>query len=87
MPRGAAASRRPDLQASARVWSQGLAEVLAPRIGPQAARAVTTFIDGALLHALVDGRPPDTTELAAALAALTGPPLEPHDQEQAAQRR
>lgn len=66
-----AATRHPELRPLARVWSEGLAEVLAPHTGPAAARAVAMFLDGALLHALASDTTPTAADLAAAIRALT----------------
>ncbi|MEU4837998.1 TetR/AcrR family transcriptional regulator [Nocardia testacea] len=67
-----AAARLPELRAPARVWFDGLVEILTPHIGPVAARAVAIYLDGALLHALTTESAPDAGALTAPIAALTG---------------
>lgn len=74
-----AAARLPELRAPARVWFDGLVEILTPRIGPVAARAVATYLDGVLLHALTTESPPDAGALTAPIAALTGLAPQPPD--------
>jgi TetR/AcrR family transcriptional regulator, regulator of biofilm formation and stress response len=65
-----AASHRPELRPLARVWSDGLVDVLARHVNRDAARAMTVFIDGALLHALIAEEPLSTEALTEALAKL-----------------
>lgn len=71
-----AAARLPELRPLARVWFDGLVDALAPHTGAVAARAIATYLDGALLHALTAERVPDTAALTAPIAALTGLPPE-----------
>ena len=66
-----AATRLPELRPLARVWFDGLVDILTPRTGPAAARAITIFLDGTLLHALTTGAALDTAALTAPIAALT----------------
>ncbi|GAB2963868.1 hypothetical protein GCM10027280_60980 [Micromonospora polyrhachis] len=65
-----AAAHRPELRPMARVWFDGLVEILEPHTTtPAAAQAAAVFIDGVLLRALND-TPLDTPTITAALAAL-----------------
>ncbi|WP_459546512.1 TetR/AcrR family transcriptional regulator [Nocardia sp. X0981] len=66
-----AATRRPELRPLARVWFEGLIEVLTPHTGPAAARAIAAYLDGALLHALASDSPPAVADLAGPIRALT----------------
>ena len=65
-----AASHRPELRPLARLWSKGVADILARHVHRDAARAMTVFIDGALLHALITDEPLSTEVLTDALAKL-----------------
>jgi TetR/AcrR family transcriptional regulator, regulator of biofilm formation and stress response len=65
-----AATHRPELRRLARLWPEGLVDVLEPRIGRQAADAVVVFLDGATLHALITGNPLSSDALADAIAKL-----------------
>ncbi|MET8795172.1 TetR family transcriptional regulator [Nocardia sp. NPDC004568] len=67
-----AAARLPELRPPARVWFDGLVEILTPHAGPVAARAVAIYLDGTLLHALTIGTVLDAGALTAPIAALTG---------------
>ncbi|BBX72701.1 DNA-binding transcriptional regulator [Mycobacterium shinjukuense] len=67
-----AATHRPELQPLARLWPDGLAALLAPRVGRRAAEAVTVFLDGAMLHALITGTPLGADALADAIGRLVG---------------
>ncbi|MEV1249266.1 TetR family transcriptional regulator [Nonomuraea sp. NPDC049750] len=67
-----AASHRPELRPAARLWFDGLTDLLAPRTGQATAQAIAAFIDGVLLHALIHDRPLDTSTLTTALSALIG---------------
>lgn len=64
------ASHRPELRPLARVWSEGLADILSVYMSQEAAMAVTMFIDGALIHALIAEELPDTAVLTAAIEKL-----------------
>ncbi|WP_280388130.1 TetR/AcrR family transcriptional regulator [Nocardia wallacei] len=66
----AAAAHRPELRPLARLWSDGLGEVLAPRVGPRAARAIAVYLDGILVHALVTDDPVDIDTLTAGVTAI-----------------
>ena len=65
-----AAAYRPELQRLAQLWPQGLVALLEPRVGRQAAEAVTVFLDGATLHSLISGTPLHTDALADAISRL-----------------
>ncbi|MEU1981596.1 TetR family transcriptional regulator [Nocardia sp. NPDC019395] len=65
-----AATRHPELRPLARVWFEGLVEILTPHTGPTAARAIAVYLDGTLLHALSSDSTLDTTALTAPIAAL-----------------
>lgn len=65
-----AATRHPELRPLARVWFDGLVDVLTPHISPTAARAIAMYLDGVLLHAQSGDTEIDTTSLTAPLAAL-----------------
>ncbi|MEV6160150.1 TetR family transcriptional regulator [Nonomuraea sp. NPDC052129] len=65
-----AASHRPELRPAARLWFDGLTDLLAPRTGQATAQAIAAFIDGVLLHALIHDQPLDTATLTTALSAL-----------------
>jgi DNA-binding transcriptional regulator YbjK len=65
-----AASHRPELRPLARLWSDGLIKILEPHTGRRAAHALTVFIDGALLHALITGEPMSTEALTDGIARL-----------------
>ncbi|MGW5381651.1 TetR/AcrR family transcriptional regulator [Nocardia sp. NPDC003963] len=67
-----AAARLPELRPPARVWFDGLVDILTPHTGPDAARAIAIYLEGSLLHALTTGSAPDTADLIAPIAALTG---------------
>ncbi|MEU0568736.1 TetR family transcriptional regulator [Nonomuraea sp. NPDC005983] len=69
-----AAAHRPELRPLAHVWFDGLVEILSAHASPDAARAATIFIDGALLFALTHDQPLDAAALATSLAALLNPP-------------
>ncbi|WP_157120461.1 hypothetical protein [Nocardia fusca] len=56
----------------ARVWFDGLVDILTPHTGPVAARAVAIYLDGALLHALTAEAALDAAALTAPIAVLTG---------------
>ncbi|CAM4278576.1 transcriptional regulator BetI [Mycobacterium basiliense] len=66
-----AASHRPELQSLAQLWSQGLISLLEPHIGPRAAQAVTIFLDGATVHALITDTPLSIDALIDAIARLS----------------
>ncbi|MET7464686.1 TetR family transcriptional regulator [Nonomuraea sp. NPDC005501] len=68
----AAAAHRPELRPLARLWIDGLTAVLAGRADARAARAAAMFVDGALLHCLIDDEPLDAGWLERSLAALLG---------------
>lgn len=65
-----AASHQPELQTLAQLWPEGLVTLLEPRIGRRAAEAVTVFLDGATLHALITGQPLGIDALSDAIARL-----------------
>jgi DNA-binding transcriptional regulator YbjK len=65
-----AASHRPELRRLAQLWPEGLVGLLEPRVGPRAAEAVTVFLDGATLHSLITGAPPDTDAVTDAITRL-----------------
>lgn len=65
-----AAGHRPELRPLARLWSDGVIDVLARHVGHDAAHAMTVFIDGALLHALITAEPLNVETLTAALTKL-----------------
>ncbi|GAA2384946.1 TetR family transcriptional regulator [Dactylosporangium salmoneum] len=67
-----AAARRPQLRPLARAWLDGMHEILAPRVGARAARAISALVDGAMLQSVVTGDPIDQAALAEAIEALTG---------------
>lgn len=68
-----AATHQPELQRLARLWPEGLVDLLEPRIGRQAADAVTVFFDGAMLHSLVTGTPLNTDALTDTITRLVEP--------------
>lgn len=65
-----AAARHPELRTLARVWFDGLVDILTPHTGRPAARAIAMYLDGVLLHALSSDSPVDTAALTAPLTAL-----------------
>ncbi|WP_344023329.1 TetR/AcrR family transcriptional regulator, partial [Pseudonocardia kongjuensis] len=65
-----AAAHRPGLRPLPLARIEGLAAVLAGRVGTDAARAAVAYVDGTVLTALVTGERPDRDAPAAALAAL-----------------
>ncbi|MGI5218219.1 TetR/AcrR family transcriptional regulator [Nocardia sp. CA-290969] len=65
-----AATRHPELRPLARVWFDGLVEILTPHTGAPAARAIAMYLDGALLHALSSDSPVEPAELIRPLTAL-----------------
>ncbi|WP_433199279.1 TetR/AcrR family transcriptional regulator [Dactylosporangium sp. CS-047395] len=65
-----AAARVPELRPLARAWLDGVHQLLAPRTGDRAARAVSALIDGAMLQAVVTGDPLDAGGLEAAIRSL-----------------
>lgn len=64
-----AAARTPQLRPVARVWIDGLRELLAPVAGA-AGPAVVALVDGVMLQALVTGEPLDGAGLRAGIARL-----------------
>jgi TetR/AcrR family transcriptional regulator, regulator of biofilm formation and stress response len=66
----AAAGHRPELRSLARMWSDGLTEILTAYTDRDAAQAAAAFVDGTLLHALIQDDPIDTSTLSRALATL-----------------
>ncbi|AFR50640.1 TetR/AcrR family transcriptional regulator [Gordonia sp. KTR9] len=62
----------PSLRPLAVRWPDGLVEMLAPRVGHTAARAIAAYTDGVAMHALLYGTPLSIDDLTAALTALTG---------------
>ncbi|MFI5719380.1 TetR/AcrR family transcriptional regulator [Nocardia sp. NPDC051750] len=72
-----AATRHPELRPLARVWFEGLVDILTPYTGTAAARALAVHLDGTLLHALSSDTTLDTAALTAPIAALAG--LASHD--------
>lgn len=68
-----AAARTRELRPLARLWSDGLAAVLAPLAGEQAVGLVAV-LDGFMLRALVLDEPVDASSLETALRGLLGPP-------------
>ncbi|MFJ5612908.1 TetR/AcrR family transcriptional regulator [Streptomyces sp. NPDC093221] len=67
-----AAAYRPELRPAARVWTDGLTDILTAYASPRAARAAVTYLDGALLHGLTRDEPLSAASLSATLAALLG---------------
>jgi TetR/AcrR family transcriptional regulator, regulator of biofilm formation and stress response len=65
-----AAAHHRELRPLARVWDEGLRKLLEPHCGRSAAEAVTVFIDGALVHALITDAPLDSARLTDAIARL-----------------
>ncbi|MFI8896360.1 TetR/AcrR family transcriptional regulator [Streptomyces paradoxus] len=65
-----AAVRRPALRPLALHWFDGLAGILSPHMGPQAARAVAVFCDGATHHVALRDEPLDLPTLHRVIAAL-----------------
>ncbi|MCD0449625.1 TetR family transcriptional regulator [Actinocorallia sp. API 0066] len=65
-----AAAHRPELRPLARLWTDGLTDVLTPYAGAARARTIAVFLDGVLLRTLITGTPPDEPPLADALTAL-----------------
>lgn len=66
-----AAGHRPELRALARVWSDGLADLLtAYATDSAAARDAAAFVDGVVMHALIRDEPVDPTRLARVIAVL-----------------
>ncbi|WP_280424449.1 TetR/AcrR family transcriptional regulator [Nocardia carnea] len=72
-----AATRHPELRPLARVWFDGLVDILTPHTGIPAARAIAMYLDGVLLHALSSDSRLDTTALIAPLSALAALDDEP----------
>jgi DNA-binding transcriptional regulator YbjK len=66
-----AAARDEALRPLAHAWLDGLQALLAPLVGPQAARAVSAYLDGVTLQALVTGDHLDTPAVAAVIRRLT----------------
>lgn len=67
----AAAGHRPELRPLARVWSDGLADLLtAYASDPRAARDAAAFLDGVVTHALIRDEPVDPPSLARVLTVL-----------------
>jgi TetR/AcrR family transcriptional regulator, regulator of biofilm formation and stress response len=67
----AAAWHRPELRPLARIWSDGLADLLTAHAADrQAARNAAAFVDGAVMHALIRDEPVDPIPFARVLAAL-----------------
>src|SRR5271166_6262964 len=65
-----AATHQPELLGLARLWPEGMVELLEPRIGRRAADAVTVFFDGAMLHSLITGTPLSIDALTDAITRL-----------------
>lgn len=68
-----AGARSPELRPLALRWFNGLVETLSPHTGPDAARAVAVFVDGATVHAVLHDEPLGRTDLTRALTALLRP--------------
>ncbi|GAC67310.1 TetR/AcrR family transcriptional regulator [Gordonia soli] len=60
----------PHLRDLALRWSTGLIDLLSPHVGAGTARAVTAFVDGATIHALLHGTPMSVEEITHTLNAL-----------------
>lgn len=67
-----AAARSPELRAFARVWIEGVRELLVPVVGKGSADAAAAMIDGAILQALVTDEPVARDRLREGLAGLVG---------------
>lgn len=67
-----AAARTPELRPFARVWIDGMRDVLVPVVGMVAAAAVASMIDGVILQALVTGETLDRESLREGVARLVG---------------
>lgn len=65
-----AAAHTPELRPLARLWSDGLIEVLSAHARPDAARAAAAFLDGVFLHALIGDEALDQAALTRSLATL-----------------
>ncbi|GIG87123.1 hypothetical protein [Plantactinospora endophytica] len=65
-----AAARDPALRPLAEAWLHGFRDLLEPRLGLEAARAVVALLDGAMLQALVTDADLDGPALTAAIRHL-----------------
>ncbi|GIF07989.1 TetR/AcrR family transcriptional regulator [Actinoplanes siamensis] len=65
-----AAARDATLRPITDVWMNGLPAILAPAVGPDAARDIGALLDGVILRALVTGTDLDAPGLAAAIRRL-----------------
>src|SRR4051794_28381575 len=72
-----AAARVPALRPLARAWLDGVHQLLAPRTGETAARAISALVDGAMLQAVVTGEPIEPAGLAEAIRDLARRPAPP----------
>jgi DNA-binding transcriptional regulator YbjK len=68
-----AAIRDPALRPLVRRWFDGFVAMLSRHTDPATARAVAVFLDGATLHAVLDGAPMDLDRLTATVTLLWGP--------------
>ncbi|MET2718061.1 TetR family transcriptional regulator [Streptomyces harbinensis] len=71
-----AAVHRPALRPLATRWFEGFVEMLSAWTDPGSARAIAMFVDGASLHALLQGEPLDLETLTRTLTVLMRPASE-----------
>ncbi|WP_434740516.1 TetR/AcrR family transcriptional regulator [Micromonospora sp. SH-82] len=63
---------QPELRPLARRWVRGVAEILGAYTSPEAALATAVYMDGVILHAMLNDQPIDEPALRMAIAALMG---------------
>lgn len=66
----AAAAHRPELRPLARMWTDGLLDLLGPLYGPIRARDIAIYIDGTLINTLITNDPPPQSTLESAIRRL-----------------
>lgn len=64
------ASHRPELRPHADLWRDGMVQILAKHMSDDAAHMLTIFLDGVLLHALIDEDLPNRDKLSRTIRIL-----------------
>lgn len=62
----------PELRPFAQRWVQGVTEILQTYVCPEAALATAVYLDGVILHTLLNDQPFDEVALRMAITALMG---------------
>ncbi|PDP89516.1 TetR family transcriptional regulator [Glycomyces fuscus] len=67
-----AGMHKPELRPFAQHWVLGVTEILQAYASPEAAQATAVYLDGVILHTLLNDRPFDEAALRMAITALMG---------------